>query len=297
MCLLVAGGEKDPNLAVLLDAAATLGIDTIDLRISATSSPAFSWDLDQDAASVDGAPVVPTAAFLRMDVFAPLDDPRPEPAARALGWYQTISGWLACRRVRAFNREMPGIACNKLAILRLAASVGLRIPKTLVTNDLPVLRETAAPRIAKPVAGGGYCHTLETAMSEAGEADRAPMPAIVQPRLAAPEIRIYIVGAEAFAFEMKSNSLDYRVLQDVQVSSIPPPAAETAALRRLMAALPMDFGAADFKTDPQDGSLVFLELNTSPMFARFDAAASGRLCQAMVRELVDCRAGPGITSD
>ena len=47
----------------------------------------------------------------------------------------------------------------------------------------------------------------------------------------------------------------------------------------------MDFGAADFKTDPDDGDLVFLELNTSPMFARFDAACGGALCRAMVEHL------------
>jgi D-alanine-D-alanine ligase-like ATP-grasp enzyme len=47
----------------------------------------------------------------------------------------------------------------------------------------------------------------------------------------------------------------------------------------------MDFGAADFKTDPDTGQLVFLELNTSPMFARFDLVSGGQLCAAMVHEL------------
>ena len=32
-------------------------------------------------------------------------------------------------------------------------------------------------------------------------------------------------------------------------------------------------------------ALVFLELNTSPMFARFDAACGGALCRAMVEHL------------
>jgi D-alanine-D-alanine ligase-like ATP-grasp enzyme len=54
-----------------------------------------------------------------------------------------------------------------------------------------------------------------------------------------------------------------------------------------MKKLQMDFGAADFKTDPETGRLTFLELNTSPMFARFDYDSQGQLCRAMVRALTE----------
>ena len=48
----------------------------------------------------------------------------------------------------------------------------------------------------------------------------------------------------------------------------------------------MSFCAVDFKTDPATGELAFLEANTSPMFARFDAVSEGRLCEAMVHQLM-----------
>jgi len=113
----------------------------------------------------------------------------------------------------------------------------------------------------------------------------AAAPAIVQKRLIAPEIRIYVIGHSAFAFEVRSVSLDYRVNQDAELvllQSVPP---ELAMLRKLMSRLGMDFGAADFKTDPETGQLVFLELNTSPMFARFDQVSGGKVCAAIIREL------------
>jgi hypothetical protein len=53
----------------------------------------------------------------------------------------------------------------------------------------------------------------------------------------------------------------------------------------------MDFGAADFKTDPDTRQLLFLELNSSPMFARFDQVSGGQLCAAIIHELTtkeDC---------
>ncbi len=52
-----------------------------------------------------------------------------------------------------------------------------------------------------------------------------------------------------------------------------------------MAELQMDYGAADFKTDPETGELVFLELNSSPMFARFDLEINGQLSRAVAAEL------------
>ena len=52
-----------------------------------------------------------------------------------------------------------------------------------------------------------------------------------------------------------------------------------------MSRLGMDFGAADFKADPDTGQLLFLELNSSPMFARFDQISGGQLCAAIIQEL------------
>ncbi len=113
----------------------------------------------------------------------------------------------------------------------------------------------------------------------------AATPAIVQNRLVGPEIRIYIVGKHAFAFEVRSTSLDYRINQDVELEPVKLP-PEVDGLRALMSTLKMDFGAADFKTDPKTQRLVFLELNSSPMFVRFDQALNGALCKALIQELL-----------
>ena len=110
-------------------------------------------------------------------------------------------------------------------------------------------------------------------------------PAIVQQRLEQPEVRIYIVGTRDFSFQLASESLDYRLKQDVEITALPDPPAVLAALRRLMQAVSMDFGAADFKTDPATGELVFLELNSSPMFARCDLEIGGAISRAIVQEL------------
>lgn len=289
MDLLIAGGLHDPNLAALAEAAGELGITIADAR-AGEDALEFSWDLSAGSARLRGEPLGPRAAFLRHDVFSSLHDPRPAIAARALGWSQALQGWLYARPdIRVFNRHAAVASSSKPAMLCHARQAGLSIPATQITNSAHHLRKLpAGTYIAKPVAGGDYCYTLEESLKRlSSESPVAPMPAIVQPRLVAPEIRVYIVGRRTFAFEMRSSSLDYRVTQDAVVLPTAVPAVETAALQRLLAEVKMDFGAADFKTDPATGGLVFLELNTSPMFARFNAEVKGELCRAMITELLE----------
>jgi hypothetical protein len=105
-------------------------------------------------------------------------------------------------------------------------------------------------------------------------------------------VRIYVIGAAEFAFEVCSPSLDYRVNQDAELILLPQVPQEVSRLRDLMSRVGLDFGAADFKTDPETGQLVFLELNTSPMFARFDQVSGGKVCAAMIHELTkECHRG------
>jgi glutathione synthase/RimK-type ligase-like ATP-grasp enzyme len=218
-------------------------------------------------------------------VFSSLEDRRPAVAQRALGWFTAFQGWLMAHpEVRVFNAEIAHQAFNKPAALLCARRAGLRIADTWVSNEVALMRERlSVPSIAKPVAGGGLCHTLEDALKGVS-ADHSAMPALIQPRLVAPELRVFVVGHDAFAFEVSSPSLDYRAEQDAEVTPVAVP-DQANALLALMRDFRMDFGAADFKTDPHTGELIFLELNTSPMFARFDLACDGVLAQAMVRHL------------
>lgn len=290
--LWIAGGTADPNLQALADAAQALGVDWLDGRVPPGHSPNFHWSLNEPASAQPlpwGLHTWPRAAFFRHDVFAALADPRPEVSDRATGWAAAIEGWLQAHpQVRQFNARQQLVAYNKPASLLRAQAAGLRIPRTWVSNDVARLREAQAlgPHIAKPVAGGGHCQTLEDALAPLAPAlAHSAMPALIQPRLVAPECRVFVVGQQALAFEVRSPSLDYRVHQDAEVHPIDPPDG-LPALLRLMADFQMDFGAADFKTDPDTGQWVFLELNTSPMFVRFNQASEGRLCRAMVQHLV-----------
>ena len=288
--ILVAGGAGDPNLGTVLDHARALDIPAIDLRIAPGRSPAFDWALPENRAFLDDVPLDARGAFLRYDVFASMADSRAAVSARANGWFTAINAWACSSGVRLLNRDASPASSLKPAVLALADQVGLRVPVTRVTNALSSLAalDDVSAWVAKPVAGGDYCRALaDGSAAISADSPNAAIPAIVQRRLDSPELRLYVVGSVSVAFELRSESLDYREHQDARISEIEVPGEEDAALRRLMAALRMDFGAADFKRDPASGEWTFLELNSSPMFALFDEICGGTIGRAIVRLLAE----------
>lgn len=86
---------------------------------------------------------------------------------------------------------------------------------------------------------------------------------------------------------MFSTELDYRATQNCRVEFMEGFSSRelTDALRKLLTKLGLGFAAADFKTDAGTGRLLFLEVNTGPMFAAFNHASNGKLCDAMIAQL------------
>jgi len=290
--LLIAGGEADPNVASALERMGQRGIAGQALLVGA-ANPALTWDYQADVLRIGGAEARPEAVFLRYDVFSTLADERPSVTFRAQAWFTTLHGWLMAHPgVRALNRRSTGGA-NKPHILHTARQVGLRIPFTLLTNELDVLEADAArlgPMIAKPVPGGGFAQDVRDLLEKTPRRDgRSAAPAFVQRRLVPPEVRVYGVGEGStrrfVAFRVESDALDYRSDDDSRVVHLPigeVDADAVAGLGRLMDALDMDYGAADFKTDPDDGRLTFLEINSGPMFSAFDQVSEFAVSDAIL---------------
>lgn len=286
----MAGGSLDPNLDHLEARARARGLPLTSLRVGPGLHPRVRWDLLGDALLVDGQPLRPTAIFLRHDVFAAMQDPRPAVAERAMAWHTLVSGWaLAHDDVRVPNRCSRQYGANKPLSLYMARRAGLRVPATALTNDVAALRQGSAwPRVVKPIDGGALCEPLEDVLARTPEqGGAAASPAIVQERLEPPELRVYVVGQRLFAFRVISDVLDYRASSRTRVE---PAAALPAALARALLALAeqlgLDWAAADFKTDPGSGELCFLEINSAPMFVAFDRACDGALGDALLDWLI-----------
>jgi glutathione synthase/RimK-type ligase-like ATP-grasp enzyme len=286
--VLIAGGDADPNLGTLLACLAGRGVEAEALLVGAGTHPRVTWDLEADTLRIDGEERRPEALFIRNDVFTGLAAGRPEPFQRAAAWFTAVCGWaLSHPEVRLLNRASARQVTNKPEVLHLARRLGFEVPPTLITNDAGRLADELARHelIVKPVNGGDFARDLREVLPGAAQvAGSLASPAIVQRRLVPPEIRVYRIDGRCFPYQLVADALDYRSTADCRVVSLEPsdlPAGLTGKLAALMDHLQMDFGAADFKADPETGRLRFLEVNNSPMFAAFDAVSGGRLTRAM----------------
>lgn len=294
--LLIFGGDADPNITALLSAANRNGVSCQKLLVGKTSHPSLAWDLGTQELLLDGEPLQCDAAFVRYDVFTALQDGAASSHYRAQAWHTAVTGWLAAHPdVFVFNARNVNRLTNKPLVLTLAQDCGLAIPRTLVTNDRNRLEnfldENVRNKIVKPINGGGYCESLAEVLEHTQfKDDRTAAPAIIQQRLVPPEIRIFAVGQRYFVFNVISTELDYRATQNCRVEFAGTEFSDTRLIEaygELLKTLHLDFAAADFKTCPDTGRLLFLEVNTGPMFAAFNHASNGKLCDAMIDRLVE----------
>ena len=283
----MAGGDADPNLASLLRLLEAERVPHLAILAGASTHPRLSWDLERDALRFNGRTIAPPALFIRHDVFTNLEDNRPQSAARAYAWFAAVAGWAqAHATVRILNRHHSWQLLKPQQLV-MARAAGLAVPSTRITNDLASLGDGRG-LVVKPVTGGDYCQPLEPVLARTEQRNgAAASPAIVQERLVPPELRVYRVGRRFLSFEIASDALDYRATQNVRVTPAKNDRTLVSRLRKVMNAMRLDFGAADFKTSPKTGQLQFLEVNSSPMFAAFDAVSGDAVSRAIVAALTE----------
>ncbi len=284
--LLIAGGNRDPNLLWLLKQAACYGIPVQSLLIKKESSPAITWDIQSNQIMINDQPTNIRAAFVRRDVFHESGE---EGIYRAGTWYSSLNGWLASNpEVLTFNRTYLTCLTNKLHALYLADKVGLRIPDTWMSNRLNAAGNGESKSIiAKPVNGGGYCQEVSELLGSTEiRKGNAACPAIIQQKIVGPDIRIYRIGKQFFGFKIESEVLDYRQAKARKIqflNKLHSPIVKK--MRKLLDEMGLDWGAVDFKYELKTKKYYFLEVNSNPMFSAFDKVSHGRLSASIFEAL------------
>jgi len=172
---------------------------------------------------------------------------------------------------------------NKQRQLRLAARAGLRVPRTLVTNDPAAARqffaETDGETVAKLLrpltvsmdATQSFVYTSRVRAEDLAGADALRHSPMVFQELIpkARELRIAYVAGEVFAGALDASGtsrgeIDWRRAAPDECSwqQAQVPAQVVSGLRTLMSELGLVFGAVDLICTPA-GEHVFLEVNPS----------------------------------
>jgi hypothetical protein len=174
------------------------------------------------------------------------------------------------------------IAGNKLYQLNAAARVGLRIPRTLISQDPEVVRsfchDLGGQVIVKKLVGTALrpLATLLLSMDELQDDDAlAACPSIYQERIVGRRhLRVNCFGDRAHAFLIETDVLDWRRDLSVPVSRYDLDSATEAQLLRLLRQLGLKMGVMDMMLEEPSGAPVWIELNTQGQFL-FGEALTG----------------------
>lgn len=167
-----------------------------------------------------------------------------------------------------------------------AKQLGLRVPRTLLTNDpeaawsffeecqgeviyKPLSQGIPRPQIGEPWQGAVYTSKLTRSILQEHLSTIAFTTALFQEYISkAFELRINVIGSHVFAAEIHSQhskraKIDFRLgYEDLHYGIHKLPVSIEKACRQLVRLLDLQFSAIDMLVTP-DGEYVFLELNSN----------------------------------
>ncbi|GAA3730160.1 ATP-grasp ribosomal peptide maturase [Plantactinospora mayteni] len=203
---------------------------------------------------------------------------------------------LPCRWVNHPGRN--AAASYKPVQLTTAVECGLDVPATLITNDQAAARQfvtaTADGAVYKPLYGspaepGWALFTSRVTADQLGPSVAATAHTFQAYVPKSHEVRLTFVGDRLFPTRIDAGSaaaeLDWRTDYDAltyERTEVPPDVA--AAVRRLMAALGLRFGALDFVVTPEN-RWIFLEINANGQWAWIERATGLPIAAAVAAEL------------
>ena len=143
-----------------------------------------------------------------------------------------------------------------------------------------------ASKIAKPLNGGAHTQCVKN-LIESPNYLQAVGPQFIQDKLLGENLRLFSIGGKLTCFHLETTELDYREDVAVEVVEVDVPECLVDATQRLVNKKGFDYCALDFRCKNGFDSPVFLEVNSFPMFVRFDDAAENKLVDQILNFLVD----------
>jgi glutathione synthase/RimK-type ligase-like ATP-grasp enzyme len=259
--------------------------------IVAASVDGDNWRLRTEAASTEDRPILWFRHFEATAIGQQPGDPVLRMYAREQ-WGTFIIALSQLARTRSINPPHITSKLNRIMQLAIADRIGMRRPRSLVTNDLDRVAEYAEACengvIIKPLGdhflepSPGYLVSLfprRIGLNQVARAhatrSREPAPVLVQEFIpASREMRVHVVGREVIVFAIhKSAPEDIWIRpNDVTVSAADLPAPVQRQILAYVRAAGLHIAAFDFLlTD--SGPPVFLEVNVSGDWRFFEQRA------------------------
>ena len=168
--------------------------------------------------------------------------------------------------------------------------LGLRVPQTLISNDpngvQDFYHQLDGQVIYKPVRGGAHTSKLtkdDLRADRLSELSQAPVQ--FQEMIEGVDIRVYLIGEETFAAEIRSSTLDFREDANAPIVPVELPLEVQEQCRQAANALMLGYSGIDIRRTPE-GEYVFLECNPCPMFMHFENVTGYPISDRLVDFLI-----------
>lgn len=207
-------------------------------------------------------------------------------------------GWIYTLGKKVINPLSAEIAANRKPLqLYHATKVGLRIPKTIITNSSEEARDFLKQRKDGSIfkiltnAHWQFTETREFELKYLKHLGKLKMaPVIFQEKIQPKEdIRVTIVDSEIFAVSIKTNhplaKIDWRLDLSRKIAPHTLPEDLQKQLIKLLKALGLRFGAIDLRLTPQD-DYVFFEVNPSGQFLFCEIHGNQNISNALAAALL-----------
>ncbi len=303
--ILLCGIRSEPPLAMVATELAKMGADFawFDQR----SALEMTLDMALASGRVTGRLRTPDADVALEDVDAvyirTMDDrllPEVEALAaesdarrRSRALHDRLYAWLSVSPALVINRtESQASNASKPYQLRLIAEAGFAIPETLITNDpkeAVAFRDRHRLVVYKSMSGERSIVSPLTDL-DLERLDRLSLcPVQFQAWVPGPDVRVHVIGGEAYAARVTTSATDYRY--PARSGATPPEIApyelDADLAHRcveLTRSLRLEFAGVDLRMPP-DREPVCLEVNPSPAFSYYEMAAGLPIAAALARHL------------
>lgn len=166
---------------------------------------------------------------------------------------------------------------------------GIRIPKTIVTNDANALEkfyiENNKNIIYKPVRGGAYTQKLKDEDLLRKES-LINCPCQLQECIDGIDIRVYAFETgEIYAGEILAQSLDFRADENAKINKHNLPKKIQKDCLKIMKLLGLKYSGIDIRLS-NSGEYVFIEANPAPMFVHFENMTGYPITDTLIKNLI-----------
>lgn len=269
-------------------------------RLTTTQADGDSWSANWSHGGVEDDPAAWRAMWWRRPQPFVIDPAVRDPQDRGFVIGEcaaAVAGlWSCTDAVWVNDPDRDEAASRKMWQLKLAASLGLRVPRTCMTNDPQRAREFIASEPGA-VIYKSFSATPQTwrETRTVGPGDEGMLdlvrfaPVIFQEAIpGGVDIRVTIVDGQLFAARISAGSsgyeYDFRIDPTSTITEYQLPEAVEGLLLDLMARLDLWYGAVDLRLAP-DGRHVFLEVNPAGQWL-FVELATGQPISAALADLL-----------